>query len=63
MKYLLTLLVLALVSSPIAAPRVTCKQFKTWAEANAYFKAKKPGYLKLDANKDGVPCEALRGGR
>ena len=37
----------------------TCNQFKTWQEANTYFKAKKYGYKSLDRNHDGKPCEAL----
>ena len=37
----------------------TCSQFKTWKEADTYFKAKKSGYKSLDRNHDGKPCETL----
>ena len=37
----------------------TCSQFKTWKQADTYFKAKKSGYKSLDRNHDGKPCETL----
>lgn len=39
-----------------------CKDFKTHQEAQAYFKAKKPGYKSLDRDGDGFACDCLPGG-
>lgn len=39
-----------------------CKDFKTHQEAQAYFNAKKPGYKRLDRDKDGSACDCLPGG-
>ncbi|MBJ9373729.1 excalibur calcium-binding domain-containing protein [Acinetobacter sp. TGL-Y2] len=39
-----------------------CKDFKTHQEAQAYFKAKKPGYKRLDRDGDGFACDCLPGG-
>lgn len=39
------------------AKKVTCKSFATQAEAQSYFNAKKPGYKKLDRDKNGIACE------
>ena len=46
-------------SVPAFAGGVVCADFSTQAEAQAYFDAKKPGYQRLDRDKDGVACEAL----
>lgn len=40
-----------------------CSDFRTWAEANAWFQKYLPYYgdvAKLDADNDGIPCETLR---
>ena len=39
-----------------------CKDFKTHQEAQAYFNTKKPGYKRLDRDKDGSACDCLPGG-
>jgi hypothetical protein len=57
-KILLTLTLLIVTSTSVYAKK-TCSQFKTWKEANTYFKAKKSGYKSLDRNHDGKPCETL----
>jgi len=38
---------------------VTCKQFNSWQDAQAYFEAKKPGYRNLDRNHDGEACQNM----
>lgn len=41
-----------------------CSDFKTWAEANAWYKKYFPYYgdiAKLDGDHDGIPCETLPG--
>lgn len=57
----LILLGLIIGSSP-AAMAASCKNFKTHAQAQAYFVAKKPGYKRLDRDKDGSACDYLPGG-
>lgn len=47
------------VSMPALAGGVVCADFKTQAQAQAYFDAKKPGYKRLDRDKDGIACETL----
>ena len=37
-----------------------CKDFKTHQEAQAYFNAKKPGYKRLDRDKEAVPATVCR---
>jgi hypothetical protein len=39
--------------------RVTCSQFESWEEAQAYFDAKKTGYKNLDKDHDGEVCETM----
>lgn len=39
-----------------------CSDFATHQEAQAYFNAKRAGYLKLDRDHDGIACEHLKGG-
>lgn len=46
-------------SVPALAGGVVCADFKTQAQAQAYFNAKKPGYQRLDRDKDGIACESL----
>ena len=54
------------VSVILCCPSMTfakyCKDFKTHQEAQAYFNAKKPGYKRLDRDKDGSACDCLPGG-
>lgn len=47
-------------SIPANAAGIVCADFGSQAEAQAYFDAKKPGYNRLDRDKDGIACEALR---
>lgn len=49
-----------IVASPAYAGGVVCADFGSHAEAQAYFNAKKAGYKRLDRNKNGITCEALR---
>lgn len=44
-----------------SAAGVKCADFRSYREALAYFKAQKPGYLRLDRDRDGIPCESLPG--
>jgi len=57
-KISMGLIVLTIIVSASYA-KTTCGQFKTWKEAEAYYKAKKSGYKALDRNNDGKPCEKL----
>ncbi len=59
MKYLLILVIQ--IFSPLTFAQY-CKDFKTHQEAQAYFKAKKPGYKRLDRDGDGFACDCLPGG-
>ena len=59
MKKLLSILVLVVGIVTFGYVKKTCNQFKTWKQADSYFKSKKPGYKSLDKNHDGKPCEAL----
>lgn len=59
MKYLIIAL---LGLSTTSAFAVKCADFSTHAEAQAYFNAKKPGYKRLDRDKDGSACDCLPGG-
>ena len=45
---------------PAYAGGVVCADFGSQAEAQAYFNAKTAGYKRLDRDKDGIACEALR---
>lgn len=49
-----------IASMPAYAGGVVCADFGSQAEAQAYFNAKKAGYKRLDRDKDGIACEALR---
>ena len=42
--------------------RVSCSNFSTQADAQLYFDIRKRGWKSLDRDKDGEPCECLRGG-
>ena len=61
-KTLMGTFCLRLVSAslPAHAAKVKCSDFKSQKEAQAYFDAKKPGYERLDRDKDGIACEALK---
>ena len=59
MKKLLIVSAICLLAHTGAYAKKSCKQFKSWKDANAYFKAKKPGYKGMDRNHDGKPCESL----
>ncbi len=61
MKNIILTLVFA-SSIPSIAFAKYCKDFKTHQEAQAYFNAKKPGYKRLDRDKDGSACDCLPGG-
>ncbi|MFW1927046.1 excalibur calcium-binding domain-containing protein [Acinetobacter ursingii] len=56
------LLILVISISPTLTFAKYCKDFKTHQEAQAYFKAKKPGYKRLDRDGDGFACDCLPGG-
>lgn len=58
-KLILLGLIIGLSPAALAA---SCKDFKTHAQAQAYFDAKKPGYKRLDRDKDGSACDCLPGG-
>jgi len=57
-RIVLTILIGILMGTQVYAKK-TCSQFKTWKQADTYFKSKKSGYKSLDKNHDGKPCEAL----
>lgn len=57
-----TLLLLLFTANVSYAQGVSCKSFNTQAEAQAYYDAKQKGWKKLDRDKDGEPCECLKGG-
>lgn len=59
MKFLMIVL---LGLSATSAFAVKCADFKTHKEAQNYFNAKKPGYKRLDRDKDGSACDCLPGG-
>jgi len=59
---LFSLFVLLFIFSVDLFGRVTCRDFNTQAEAQRYFDARKAYWKKLDGDKDGEPCECLRGG-
>jgi len=59
MKKLLFILILIVGIFTFGYAKKTCSQFKTWQQADDYFKSKKSGYKSLDRNHDGKPCEAL----
>ncbi|MBK0062602.1 MULTISPECIES: excalibur calcium-binding domain-containing protein [unclassified Acinetobacter] len=61
MKNLILALLIGLCLPSIAFAKY-CKDFKTHAEAQAYFNAKKPGYKRLDRDGDGSACDCLPGG-
>ncbi|WP_435979505.1 excalibur calcium-binding domain-containing protein [Psychrobacter sp. DM4] len=52
--------IILLTAVPANAGGVVCADFGSQAEAQAYFNAKKAGYTRLDRDKDGIACEALR---
>jgi len=59
MKKILLIIVLLSINAITSEAKKTCSQFKTWKQADKYFKAKKHGYKALDKNSDGKPCEKL----
>lgn len=59
MKYLFIAILTVTTTSAFA---VKCKDFRTHAQAQAYFNAKKPGYKRLDRDKDSSACDCLPGG-
>lgn len=48
------------LSTPVMA--VSCKSFKTQAQAQKYYQAKKAGWKKLDRDRDGYACDCNAGG-
>jgi hypothetical protein len=60
---LATLLVIqALAAEEITAQDRNCRDFRTWAEAQAFFQSAGPGDPHhLDADGDGIACESLPG--
>ncbi|PTB87972.1 hypothetical protein C9925_00860 [cyanobacterium G8-9] len=57
MKLKIIVLILLAISSVYA--KKNCSQFKSWDDANKYFKSKKSGYSSLDKNHNGTPCEHI----
>jgi|GEM_PF-1864953 len=57
MKKVLFVLFLSFLTTE--AKNVTCEQFNSWKEAQAYFDAKKPGYKGMDRDHDGEVCEGM----
>ena len=57
MKLRIIVLILLTISSVYA--KKNCNQFKSWDDANKYFKSKKSGYNSLDKNHNGTPCEHI----
>ena len=55
------LLITILFSLAISARAIYCKDFKTQAEAQKYFKSHHNA-KRLDRDKDGEACECLKGG-
>ena len=60
MKKLFILLLATFYIIPTYAK--SCKDFRTHADAQNYFNAKKPVYKRLDRDKDGIACDCLPGG-
>ena len=58
----LTLISLVLAAGMAEAKGVSCKSFNKQSDAQDYMDAKKPGWKKLDGDKDGEACECLSGG-
>lgn len=61
-KYIFLAITLILSTNVSYAKGVSCKSFNTQAEAQSYYDAKNKGWRKLDLDKDGEPCECLKGG-
>lgn len=59
MKKMFVILIILLVGITGIHAKKSCKDFRTWEEANTYFKAKKSGYKGMDRNHNGKPCESL----
>lgn len=53
---------LLLTTNTSYAKGVSCQSFNTQAEAQSYYDAKEKGWKGLDRDKDGEPCECLKGG-
>ena len=54
-----TILISILLLTITIQAKKNCSQFKSWADANKYFKSKKSGYSSLDKNHNGTPCEHI----
>lgn len=58
----------AAVAKPKASPklvkskRISCKSFNNQFEAQQHFDLKRKSWKALDRDKDGEPCECLKGG-
>jgi hypothetical protein len=53
---------LLMVSNAVLAERISCKSFNTQAEAQRHYDARLKSWKVLDRDKDGEPCECLKGG-
>ncbi|WP_230656931.1 excalibur calcium-binding domain-containing protein [Psychrobacter sp. I-STPA10] len=68
MKKLAILISFTIIFTPLAhaKQRVTCKDFKTQKEAQAWYEQRKragqKGWKALDRDKDGQACNCLPGG-
>lgn len=64
MKTIISVVAVAalLATSVVYAQGASCKSFSSQSEAQSYYDAKKPGWKRLDADKDGEACECLPGG-
>ena len=53
--------VLLCASSALAQRDMDCSDFRSWAEAQAFYESSGPGDPhRLDADNDGIACETLR---
>ena len=59
MRLIQKLLIFLLLFVTLLEAKKNCSQFKTWNDANKYFKSKKSGYISLDKNHNGTPCEHI----
>lgn len=63
MKKTLSMIILLSLSFSFAQAKAKyCKDFPNHSAAQKYFKSKKPGWKRLDGDKDGEACECLQGG-
>lgn len=62
MYKLILILLLSFGTNAISAKRISCKSFKDQAAAQKHYDSRKKNWKSLDRDKDGEPCECLKGG-